>query len=283
MVEEQRVLISEKDRELYEQILIHSVGRAIRDKINRAERWVKEMNRFMSLRNTSSGMMLSLEWKPRPARGERELDTERLVRLLRKSPSTLLEEEMEDMIEHFRSRIRMAKEESESRDTLRGLIREFLDYRTWFSFTLYYRKGGMAARKELTDSQFNVLSGGEKAMAMYIPLFAATDSRFNDSRPGAPRLISLDEAFAGVDEENMRDMFELLTDMKFDYMMTSQQLWGCYDTVPALSIYQIFRPNDVDFVTVIPYYWNGHTKRIVNGDDWSTDRQVAATLEPMLE
>ncbi|MDQ0189874.1 TIGR02680 family protein [Alicyclobacillus cycloheptanicus] len=283
MVEEQRILISEKDRELYEQILIHSVGRAIRDKINRAERWVKEMNHFMSLRNTSSGMVLSLEWKPRPARSERELDTERLVYLLRKSPSTLLDEEMEDMIEHFRSRIRMAKEESESGETLRSLIREFLDYRTWFSFTLYYRKGGMASRRELTDSQFNVLSGGEKAMAMYIPLFAATDSRFNDSRPDAPRLISLDEAFAGVDEENMRDMFELLTDMKFDYMMTSQQLWGCYDTVPALSIYEIFRPGDVDFVTVIPYYWNGHTRRMVDGDDWPSAQEAAATEEPIHE
>lgn len=283
MVEEQRILISEKDRELYEQILIHSVGRAIRDKINRAERWVKEMNHFMSLRNTSSGMVLSLDWKPRPARGERELDTERLVYLLRKSPNTLLDEEMEDMIEHFRSRIRMAKEESESGETLRSLIREFLDYRNWFSFTLYYRKGGMASRKELTDSQFNVLSGGEKAMAMYIPLFAATDSRFNDSRSDAPRLISLDEAFAGVDEENMRDMFELLTDMKFDYMMTSQQLWGCYDTVPALSIYEIFRPGDVDFVTVIPYYWNGHTRRMVDGDDWSSVQEVAAAVDPIRE
>lgn len=283
LVEEQRVLISEKDRELYEQILIHSVGRAIRDKINRAERWVKEMNQFMSQRNTSSGMVLSLEWRPRPARSERELDTERLVHLLRKSPSTLLEEEMEDMIEHFRSRIRMAKEESESGDTLRSLIREFMDYRMWFAFTLYYRKGGMSSRRELTDSQFNVLSGGEKAMAMYIPLFAATDSRFNDSRPDAPRLISLDEAFAGVDEENMRDMFELLTNMKFDYMMTSQQLWGCYDTVPALSIYEIFRPNDVDFVTVIPYYWNGHTRRLVDDDDWPVIDQAAATHESVIE
>ncbi|WAH36349.1 TIGR02680 family protein [Alicyclobacillus dauci] len=279
MVEEQRVLISEKDRELYEQILIHSVGRAIRDKINRAERWVKEMNQFMSLRNTSSGMVLALDWKPRPARGERELDTERLVHLLRKSPSTLLEEEMEDMIEHFRSRIRVAKEASESGDTLRSLIRELLDYRTWFSFTLYFRKG-MQSRRELTDSQFNVLSGGEKAMAMYIPLFAATDSRFKDSHPDAPRLISLDEAFAGVDEENMRDMFELLTDMKFDYMMTSQQLWGCYDTVPALSIYEVFRPNDVDFVTVIPYYWNGHTRRMIDGDDWPAFHEAAITDGP---
>jgi uncharacterized protein (TIGR02680 family) len=276
--EEQRVLIDEKDRELYEQILIHSVGRAIKDKINRAEKWVEEMNRFMSERQTSSGLMLSLEWTPRPARNERELDTEKLVRLLRKNPSTLLKEETEQMIEHFRSRIQWAKDDAAEGESLRKWIQELLDYRGWFSFTLYHRKGSQS-RRELTDSRFNVLSGGEKAMAMYIPLFAAADSRYKDSGPQAPRLISLDEAFAGVDEENMRDMFQLLTEMRFDYMMTSQILWGCYDTVPSLSIYEIYRPQDVDYVTLIPYYWNGHQRRLVADGDWAAVREVAAAGE----
>lgn len=273
--EEQRLLIDEKDRELYEQILIHSVGRAIKDKINRAEQWVAEMNHFMEDRVTSSGLVLSLEWTPRPARNERELDTEKLVKLLRKNPNTLLEEEIEQMVEHFRSRIRWAKDEVEDGESLRKWIQELLDYRGWFSFTLYYRKGSQP-RRELTDSRFNVLSGGEKAMAMYIPLFAATDSRFKDSRATAPRLISLDEAFAGVDDENMKDMFRLLTEMKFDYMMTSQVLWGCFETVPSLAIYEIYRPLDVDFVTVIPYFWNGFQRRMMEEDEWSMMKEAAA-------
>lgn len=272
--EEQRLLIDEKDRELYEQILIHSVGRAIKDKINRAEQWVAEMNHFMEDRVTSSGLVLSLEWTPRPARNERELDTEKLVRLLRKNPNTLLEEEIEQMVDHFRSRIRWAKEEVEDGDSLRKWIQELLDYRGWFSFTLYYRKGSQP-RRELTDSRFNVLSGGEKAMAMYIPLFAATDSRFKDSRATAPRIISLDEAFAGVDDENMKDMFRLLTEMRFDYMMTSQVLWGCFETVPSLSIYEIYRPLDVDFVTVIPYFWNGFQRRMMEEGEWTMMKEAA--------
>ena len=273
--EEQRLLIDEKDRELYEQILIHSVGRAIKDKINRAEQWVAEMNHFMEDRVTSSGLVLSLEWTPRPARNERELDTEKLVRLLRKNPNTLLEEEIEQMVDHFRSRIRWAKEEVEDGESLRKWIQELLDYRGWFSFTLYYRKGSQP-RRELTDSRFNVLSGGEKAMAMYIPLFAATDSRFKDSRATAPRIISLDEAFAGVDDENMKDMFRLLTEMRFDYMMTSQVLWGCFETVPALSIYEVYRPMDVDFVTLIPYFWNGFQRRMVEEGEWTMMKEAAA-------
>ncbi|MHB8077556.1 MAG: SbcC/MukB-like Walker B domain-containing protein [Desulfosporosinus fructosivorans] len=45
---------------------------------------------------------------------------------------------------------------------------------------------------------------------MYITLFSASYSRYSDARPDATRLISLDEAFAGVDENNIRDMFDLL-------------------------------------------------------------------------
>jgi len=276
--EQQRVLIDEKDRELYEHILLRSVGRAIRDRINRAEQWVEQMNRFMAERKTSSGLILSLAWLPRSARNERELDTDQLVRLLRKSPDTLRTDEVEEMMSHFRSRIQWAKEAAADGETLREAIHSLLDYRSWFNFQLSYKKGEQPKR-ELTDARFNVLSGGEKAMAMYIPLFAATDSRYKDSRDTAPRIISLDEAFAGVDEQNMRDMFQLLTDMKFDYMMTSQQLWGCYDTVPSLAIYEVFRPNDANFITLIPYFWNGEKRRLVMEGDWQTKDEVAATKE----
>lgn len=276
MEEEQRSLIDEKDRELYEQILLHSVGNAIRDKINRAEQWVKEINHFMGARKTSSGFALSLDWVPKPARSEDELDTDLLVNLLRRSPETLRQSEIDMMMNHFRTRINRAKELADEGVTLRESITALLDYRTWFRFKLSFKKGDNPYR-ELTDSRFNVLSGGEKAMAMYIPLFAATDSRYKDSRPNAPRILSLDEAFAGVDEKNMTDMFELLTDMEFDYMMTSQVLWGCYETVPSLSIYEVHRPNDADFVTLFPYYWNGTSRSLVLDDDWESAREVATT------
>ncbi|MCL2338312.1 MAG: TIGR02680 family protein [Firmicutes bacterium] len=271
LAEEQKHLLSEKDRELYEQIILHSVGKAIRDRIYRAEKWVQQMNGLMQQRETSSGLRLHLKWEPRAAANEKELDTEQLVRLLKTDPRQLRDEHIEQMIEHFRSRISRAKLEADQQDTLRQWIFRLLDYRQWFRFTLYYEKGGQP-RREMTDARFNVLSGGEKALSMYIPLFAAANSRYNESRPEAPRIICLDEAFAGVDEENMRDMFELLTHLGFDYMMTSQLLWGCYDTVPQLSIYEVYRPFDVDYVTLIRYHWNGARRMLVD-----------ETLEPRLK
>ncbi|MCS7463052.1 TIGR02680 family protein [Paenibacillus doosanensis] len=262
---EQQVLLTEKDRELYEEIIIGSVGRAIRGRIRRAKEWVSQMDVLMKRRDTSSGLQLSLNWEPKVVETEEELPPDTLVDLLLRDAHRMNDEEIDTIVEHFRTRILKAKANAEDEQgTLRYFINEILDYRSWFEFRLYFRKGEQTSYKELTDSKFNVLSGGEKAMAMYIPLFAATFSRYSDAQhDDAPTIISLDEAFAGVDDANMRDMFELLTDMGFDYIMTSQVLWGCYDTVPRLAIYEIYRPKDARVVTLFHYRWNGKSRELV--------------------
>lgn len=73
-------------------------------------------------------------------------------------------------------------------------------------------------------------------------------------REDAPRLISLDEAFAGVDNRNIRDMFRLMTQFGFDFIINSQVLWGDCDTLDALAIYQLIRPENAKFVTVMLTY-----------------------------
>ena len=59
------------------------------------------------------------------------------------------------------------------------LIRGALDYRQWFEFHMYYYRG-QERRKELTNSAFHRFSGGEKAMAMYVPLFAAVNAQYQN-------------------------------------------------------------------------------------------------------
>jgi uncharacterized protein (TIGR02680 family) len=261
LLEEQNSLLTVRDKQLYQEIIIGSVGKAIRDKIHRANDWVYSMDKLMKQRNTSSGLKLSLHWIPLAQKSEDELDSRTLVDLLLSDPERMEEEEIDKITLHFRKRIDLAKEEAkQEQGTLRRYINQMLDYRSWFEFRLDYRKGERSNYIELTDSRFNVLSGGEKAMAMYIPLFAAASSRYSDAAEDAPKIISLDEAFAGVDDSNMRDMFELLTDMNFDYIMTSQVLWGCYDTVPSLAIYEIHRTIDTNMITLLHYRWNGKRK-----------------------
>lgn len=77
-------------------------------------------------------------------------------------------------------------------------------------------------------------------------------------------MIALDEAFAGVDEKNINNMFDLIGKFKFDFIMNSQVLWGDYPSVKALAIHELFRPENARFVTVISYEWNGHSKKLVN-------------------
>ncbi|MGB4438348.1 MAG: SbcC/MukB-like Walker B domain-containing protein, partial [Sedimentibacter sp.] len=141
-------------------------------------------------------------------------------------------------------------------------IKEILDYRGWFEFQLYYTKTN-ERKKELTNNAFFTFSGGEKAMAMYVPLFSAVYARYGAARKDSPRIISLDEAFAGVDSKNIRDMFRLLVELDLSFIVNSQVLWGDYDTVPKLAIAEIIRPNNSKFVTVIRYKWNGKYREMV--------------------
>jgi len=255
----QESFLDEQDKELYEEILFNSVGQKLRARIRRAEQWVKQMKHLMESRDTSSGLSFSIKWKPRTADSETEMDTVDLIHLLRQDPKLLKEEDLEKITTHFRSKIAKAKEMMEGSNELQTLLqvlKEVLDYRKWFSFVLYFQREG-ENKRELTNNQFYKFSGGEKAMAMYIPLFTACYSRYSEADGAAPYIISLDEAFAGVDENNIREMFEIVEELGFDYIMNSQVLWGDYDTVRELSISELVRPKNADFVSVINYRWDG--------------------------
>lgn len=268
----QHAYLEERDRELYEEIILKSVGNILRSRIQRAEHWVEEMDALMKKRDSSSGLTFSIQWRPRTAETEDELDTKELVRLLRMSAGLLKEEDLDRITRHFRSKISRAKEriaEEGDGNTLHQVLKEVLDYRQWFSFVLYYRRE-RENKRELTNHAFYKFSGGEKAMAMYIPLFAAAYSRYQEADASAPFIISLDEAFAGVDENNIRDLFQVVEELGFDYVMNSQGLWGDYDTVSDLSIYELVRPKNAPYVTTIRYLWNGQTKHALFTEDYDS-------------
>ena len=97
-------------------------------------------------------------------------------------------------------------------------------------------------------------------MAMYIPLFAAVNARYNGAdKKDCPRIIALDEAFAGVDDQNISYMFELIESLKLDYVLNSQVLWGTYESVKSLAIYELIRQGE-EVVLPIKYHWNGKVK-----------------------
>lgn len=264
--ERQKVYLDERDKQLYEEILFQSVGNKLRSRINRAERWVEEMKNLMESRNDSSGLKLSIRWKPKTAETEEELDTEDLVNLLRQDPRLLKDEDIDLVTTHFRTRIERAKalmDESTEMQTLLQVLKQVLDYRHWFSFELSFQRTGNNRKRPLTDNQFYKFSGGEKARAMYIPLFIATYSRYLEANQDAPYLISLDEAFAGVDDENIADLFEVIEELDLNYIINSQVLWGDYQTVSELGISELYRPQNADHVAVIRYVWDGKRRKLL--------------------
>ena len=251
--------LNEQDKELYEEILFNSVGHKLRSRIRRAENWTEGMKKLMESRDSSSGLKFSIRWKPRSADAETQLDTKDLVALLKQDARLLKEEDVERISAHFRSKIEVAKQwtlEKGEGQTLLQVLKLVLDYRKWFSFELSYERPN-EKRRELTNHKFFTFSGGEKAMAMYIPLFTACYSRYLEAADDAPYIITLDEAFAGVDENNINEMFEVVEQLGFDYIMNSQVLWGDYETVSRLSVCELVRPRNADFVTVIRYKWDG--------------------------
>ena len=268
-IEETELLIQKKDRELFEDILSQTISQQLTDRIAESRKWVEDMSALMKAIDTSMGLSFSLDWKPCKAENEAELDTAELEEILLRDRVLLTMEDIEKVAEHFRNKIRAEKmrlEEANTTVNYMDLVRDALDYRKWFEFHMFYRRGG-ETRKLLTNAAFNRFSGGEKAMSMYVPLFSAVVAKYQGGREDAPRLISLDEAFAGVDNKNIRDMFRLMTEFGFDFIINSQVLWGDCDTLDALAIYQLIRPGNAKFVTVMPYLWNGKKKELLEREE----------------
>ena len=262
-IETQEELIKEKDRELFEDILSQTISQKLTDKIHESSNWAKDMSSLMKKMDTSMGLSFSLDWKPKKPEDSDEMDVRELEKLLTKDSMLISEEEISKVAKHFRSIIQREKARQEMNNetpNYMDLVRNALDYRKWYEFKMSYIRTN-EGKKDLTNAAFNRFSGGEKAMAMYVPLFAAVNAQYQKANAtDHPRIIALDEAFAGVDEKNIATMFEMVESLDFDYIMNSQALWGCYETVKNLKISELLRPANADYISVINYIWNGKEK-----------------------
>lgn len=261
-IENDKLLIKKEEEEMFRTILMNTISKKLYLRIDTSRKWVKSMSELMQGINTSMGLSFSLSWKPKRDIGEHELSFEELNKLLAGDAQLMRAEDYERLSAHFRSRIeheRLVMEEKGQDVNYTELVRNVLDFRNWFEFSLHYRYSGKPLQ-EMTVSRFNTFSGGERALSLYIPLFAAVAAQYQKAGNQAPRILALDEAFAGVDDSNISEMFALLEKLEFGYILNSQALWGCYDTVPSLAIAELCHEKDSDFITVISYEWNGSHK-----------------------
>ena len=262
-IEHDKSLLRREEENMFKEILLNTISKKLSNRIRESNEWIKAMSELMADINTSMGLTFRLVWTPKKDLGENELQFEELNKLLAKNKEWISAEDIDRLTSHFRSKIeyeRKLLEESGEDINYSDIIRNVLDFRNWFEFRLQYKDPKMQSYKELTNSRFNTFSGGERALSLYIPLFAAVSAQYEKAGDQAPRILALDEAFAGVDESNISEMFALLEKLDFGYIVNSQALWGCYDTVPSLGIAELFHDKNSDFVTVIKYKWNGKQK-----------------------
>lgn len=264
-ISECELLIQQEDRKLFEDTLTNSIGGKISAKIRKAKRWIDNMNTIMKGMDTSSGLEFHLKWEARSPESDDELHTSELVNLLEMDPRTIKDSDIKKITGHFKARIEKARkyrDDGQDYSALHMIMKDILDYRQWFEFKLYYQKTG-ESRRELSNNAYDRFSGGEKALSMYVPLLASLYAKYSSARQDAPKIIAMDEAFAGVDENNIEKMFGLIESLNFNFIMNSQALWGDYKTVPGLSIYELIRDKNSSTVLKVKYIWNGNEKKLV--------------------
>lgn len=258
--EENKIYLSESDRHLFEDILLRTVGTKIKDKINNAKEWVLNINNIMDEKQKNSNLSFHLVWQSLSPESLEEMDTKELVEIFKMDPDTLTKDSVNKLIKHFRAKIAREEETmSDNKESYFDIVFKILDYRNWFQFKLFYRRNN-SDKKELTDKIFSVFSGGEKAKTMYVPLFASISAKLSSASSTAPRLIALDEAFAGVDDKNIEEMFAILKSFDLDYILTSQALWCDYSEIKDISICELVSDHVTKTIGVDRYRWNGKVR-----------------------
>ncbi|WP_326636488.1 TIGR02680 family protein [Nonomuraea fuscirosea] len=245
-------LLSAKEREILENHLLNEVAGTLHELIAAAESEVREMNTELESRPTSTGMRLRLIW--RTARNAPD-GLDRIRGKLRQTVDAWSAADRAAVGAFLQERIAREHADNPAAGWTEALTRA-LDYRAWHEFAI----------QRLQDGQWRAAtgpaSGGERVLAASVPLFAAASAHYKSAgNPHAPRLVALDEAFAGVDDDSRAKCLGLLATFDMDVVMTSEREWGCYPQVPGLAICQLSRRDGIDAVLVTPWRWDGRERR----------------------
>ncbi len=244
-------LLNAREREVLENHLIGEVATHLHELLHLAERWVENVNRELAERPMSTGMKLRFVW--RPADEGPAGVAEARKRLLR-ADGTWSPGDREALGRFLQEQIQNVRAANVV-GTWQEHLTQALDYRRWHTFDIERHQDGQWRR--LTRRTHGTGSGGEKAIALTIPQFAAAAAHYSSADKLAPRLILLDEAFVGIDADMRSKCMGLLHAFDLDFAMTSEREWGCYATLPALAIYQLASRQGIDAVHVTRWIWNG--------------------------
>jgi uncharacterized protein (TIGR02680 family) len=248
-------MLTAKEQELIEEHLVNDVASHLQELISDAEAQVAEMNSELAERPTSTGMRLRLRWEPSPEAPAGLPEARR--RLLRQDAELWSPDDRAAVGEFLQRQIEAERVASQD-STWQEQLRLALDYRAWHRFVIERFQDGK------WRPATGPASGGERVLAVSLPLFAAASAHYRSAHPDAPRLVLLDEAFAGVDDDSRAKSLGLLANFDLDVVMTSEREWGFYATVPGIATHQLVRRDGIDAVHVTCWEWDGRAHQRVD-------------------
>ncbi|MFD6951093.1 exonuclease SbcC [Nocardiopsis sp. TSRI0078] len=252
-------VVAVAEEEAFERHLLGELAGHLARQIDEARALIATMNDVLKDVTTSAGLGVRLDWRLAPDAGA---DVEAVVPLL----ATPAEERTRVQTTRLRDALRRCIEAIRRLDptaTGGAQLRAALDYRSWFTFTVYVTD---AAGDERRLGHRTALSQGEQRVVAYLVLFAAAAAHFDALAarvPWAPRLILLDDAFAKVDEPTHGRLLGLLVELDLDFVLTSERVWGCFASVPSLNIYECLRDPNVPGIATLHFTWDGSRRRLV--------------------
>jgi uncharacterized protein (TIGR02680 family) len=255
--------LAEEEERLFEQTLAGSVRRALADRIRHANELTSAINTQLSaVRTAAAGVQVRLTWDVDPD----QPDAVKASRaLLLRDPADLSDAERTSLQDFVRARVDQARADLEANAPWEARLRETLDYRTWHRFQLQLAHRDWDGYVPATPRRLQKLSTGERSIALHLPMIASVAAHYtaDKGQPSCcPRLILLDELFAGVDVANRAQLFGTFSTWDLDAVFTSDHEWCQYETLDGIAIHYLHPPSGDDPVTSTRFTWDGRRRRI---------------------
>ncbi|MBV9383146.1 MAG: hypothetical protein JO242_21075, partial [Streptosporangiaceae bacterium] len=249
---DQQLLLSESEQRILEDALLTRLAQQIHDRTVDARDLIRSMNSEMRRRKMSSGKTVGVRWQ---LAGHLDDEQRAVCALLDGGASRLSPDALTRMRGHFAAQIKTARARHRELP-YRELLAQVLDYRRWrqFIFQLVSPEGG---EETLTRARHSRLSGGEQSVSLHLPLFAAAHAMLNSAHSHAPRLLALDEAFAGVDDTGRGELMGLAAQFDLDLFMTGYDLWATEGSIRAAAHYDLAHSPVQHTVSALLLVWDG--------------------------
>ncbi|MBV8220124.1 MAG: hypothetical protein JO325_16785, partial [Solirubrobacterales bacterium] len=249
---DQQLLLSESEQRILEDALLTRLAQQIHDRTVDARDLIRRMNTEMRSRRMSSGKTVGVKWQL----ADHLDDAQRAVcALLDGGASRLSPDALSRMRSHFAAQIKTARARHRELP-YRELLAQVLDYRRWRQF-VFQLAGPEGGEETLTRARHSRLSGGEQSVSLHLPLFAAAHAMLNSAQPHAPRLLALDEAFAGVDDTGRSELMGLAAQFDLDLFMTGYDLWATEGAIRAAAHYDLAHSPVQHTVSALLLVWDG--------------------------